>query len=149
MPRPHLLALSVTLFLGPLLSGCVAVAAAGVVGVGVVQYQRNEVEQDFPNELDEVWKGTLEALRKLGDEPEMSELGATEGRIKLEDMAVLVERHAEGFTRVRVRVGTFHTNDHERRSLLVLQEIGASLEQHDELRAWAEKVQGTPTPAPE
>jgi hypothetical protein len=121
-----------------------------VVGVGVVQYQRNEAEQDFPNELDEVWKGTHEALRKLGHEPAMSELGATEGRIKLEDTAILVERHAEGFTRVRVRVGTFHSKDHERRALLLLQEIGAALEQHDELREWAEKVQGSQVaPEPE
>jgi hypothetical protein len=41
-----------------------------------------------------------------------------------------------------VRIGTFHSRDHERRAELVLQEIGTVLDQRDELRAWAEKVRG-------
>jgi hypothetical protein len=41
---------------------------------------------------------------------------------------VKVERHAEGFTRVRVRIGTFYTKDHERRSKLILSSIRRKLE---------------------
>lgn len=137
------------LVLVPLASGCVAVAAAGVVGVGVgvIQYNRNEVEQDFPNDLYEAWQGAFEGLARIGIEPVESELGPSEGRIEHEDLVVIVERHPEGFTRIRVRAGAFRTDDHVRRAQVVLQEIGASLERQDELRAWAQKVQGSPPAA--
>jgi hypothetical protein len=131
-----------------LLPGCVAVAAAGVVGVGVVQYTRNEVLQDYPAELEETHAAALEALRRLELEPEADTLAATQGSITAGDLILAAERHPEGVTRVRIRIGTFHTRDHERRAELVLQEIGIVLEQRDELRAWAEKVRGAePAPA--
>lgn len=132
-------AVLILLLLAPLCAGCVAVAAAGLVGVGVVQYERNEAEQDFALGLEETWKATLEGLRRLEIEPAESHIGATEGRIRHEGMVVLVERHPEGFTRVRVRVNTFHTADNERRALLLLQEIERAVETQDELRAWVEK----------
>jgi len=141
-------ALLAVLLLVPVLPGCVAAAAAGVVGVGIVQYNRNDVEQDFPNDLADAWKGALEGIARLGIEPTESVLGPTEGRIEKDDLVVLVERHPEGFTRVRVRIGTFHTADHRRRARIVLQEIGSALERQDELRAWTQKVQGLQTPAP-
>ena len=121
-------------------SGCVAVASAGVVGIGVVQYQRNEVEQDFPTDLTRTWGASLEGMRRLGYESPQTELGPTEGRIEQDDLVVVVERHADGFTRVRVRAGTFHTGDHIRRAQLVLLEIQKSIEQVDELREWSERV---------
>jgi len=135
------------LLLVPLGSGCVAVAAAGVVGAGVIQYERNEVAQDFPLDLSTAWQATLEGLKHLEIAPEESALGPTEGRITHADMVILVERHPEGFSRVRVRVGTFYTGDHDRRARLVLQEIQGAIERQDELRAWSEKVQGSPAPA--
>jgi hypothetical protein len=137
-------ALPAVLALVPLCSGCVAAAAAGLVGAGIVQYHRNEVQQDFPNDLYDSWKGAFEGLSHLGIEPTESELGPSEGRIVYEDLTVIVERHAEGFTRIRVRAGSFRTNDRLRRARVVLQEIGAALERQDELRAWAQKVQGLP-----
>ncbi|MSR62315.1 MAG: DUF3568 family protein [Planctomycetes bacterium] len=143
MLRPALLAL---LLLAPFVSGCLAVAAAGVVGAGVVQYGRNEVTQDFPLDLSAAWQATLEGLKRLEIAPEQSELGPTEGRIAHQDLVILVERHPEGFARVRVRVGTFFSRDHERRARLVLQEIEGAIERRDELRVWSEKVQGLPQP---
>ncbi len=130
------------LALVPLVSGCVAVAAASVVSLGLVQYTRNEAERDFATDLQETWKATLEGLHRLAIAPEVAELGATEGHIEHDGMNVWVERHAEGFTRVRVRIGTFHSRDHQRRAEIVLQEISTSIEGQDELRAWAEKVKG-------
>jgi uncharacterized protein DUF3568 len=138
--------LPILLLLAPLGSGCVAVAAAGIVGVGVVQYERNEAEQDFAMSLEETWKATLEALRRLKIEPAEQELGGMEGVIRHEGLTVLLERHPEGFTRVRVRVNTFHTANNERRARLLLQEIESSVQTQDELRAWVEK--GAP-PSPE
>src|SRR5262245_32885839 len=152
MLRSALLPCLLTALVG---SGCVAVAAAGVVGVGLVQYNGNEAAQDFPTSLQETWEATLEGLKHIDIEPEVSELGPSEGRIQYKDMVVLVERHPEGFTRVRVRVGAFYSADHERRSQIVLQEIGAAVGRMDDLKAWSEKVQGLskppeapPAPAP-
>jgi hypothetical protein len=142
-------ALLAVLLLVPLCSGCVAAAAAGLVGAGIVQYHRNEVQQDFPNDLSESWQGSFEGLAHLGIEPTESELGPTEGRIVFGDLVILIERHPEGFTRVRVRAGCFRTDDHMRRAQIVLQEIGAALERQDELRAWADKVQGLPERKPD
>ncbi|NOT29509.1 MAG: DUF3568 family protein [Planctomycetes bacterium] len=142
MPRTALCVLALV----PLVSGCVAVAAASVLGVGVVQYQRNEAEQDFATNLQETWNATLEGLQRLEVVPEEFVLGPTEGHIRHGDLLVLVERHAEGFTRVRVRIGTFHSRDHVRRARLVLQEVGTSIEGQDELRAWADKIKARPQP---
>jgi hypothetical protein len=137
------------LLVAPLCSGCVAVAAAGLVGVGVVQYERNEAEQDFPTNLECTWRATLEALQRLEIEPEESLLEATEGRVHKEGLQVVVEQHPDGFTRVRVRVNTFHSADNERRAQLLLQEIERSVAAQDELRAWVEKdVEPVPAPAP-
>jgi len=141
--------LAIVLLLAPLSSSCVAVAAAGIVGVGVVQYERNEAEQDFAMSLEETWKATLEALRRLEIEPAEQELGTMEGAIRQEGLTVLLERHPEGFTRVRVRVNTFHTANNERRARLLLQEIESSVQTQDELRAWVEKgAPSSPAPAP-
>jgi hypothetical protein len=137
MPR---YALPLLLALLPFLSGCVAVAAAGVVGVGVFQYQRNELEQDFSSDLTETWEAALEGLERLEIEPEVQELSSTEGRIEHADVRVLIERHPEGFTRVRVRVGAFHSRNHARRARIVMKEIASSLEHQDDLRAWAEET---------
>ena len=131
--------LAIVFLLVPMSTGCVAVAAAGIVGVGVIQYERNEAEQDFAMSLEETWKATLEALRRLKIEPAEQELGGMEGAIRHEGLTVLVERHPEGFTRVKVRVNTFHTASNERRARLLLQEIESSVQTQDELRAWVEK----------
>jgi len=143
--------LPASLLLVPLLSGCAAVAAAGIVGIGALQYERNELERDFPAGLEQTWEGALDGLRALGIYPTLSELEATEGLIECRDLRVRVERHPEGFTRVRVRVGTFHSADHRRRAELVVQEIERAMQGVDELRAWGERVRelrGEPEPEP-
>lgn len=134
------------LALAPLLQGCVAVAAATVVGAGVVQYHRNEAAQDFPIDLQRAWQATLEGLRALEIIPGTSELSRTEGVITAGRVTIRVERHPQGFTRVRVRVGTFHSADHQRRAQVLLQEIATAIEGQDELRAWAEKTEPEPRP---
>jgi len=128
------------LLLAAVLPGCVAVAAAGVAGFGLVQYQRNEAELDVVMDLNTVWQGSLEGLRRLGIETPTQSLGPTERTLEHDDIEVRVERHPEGFTRVRVRVGSFYTQDRERRAQLILQEIERVLDEEDQLRAWAEKV---------
>ena len=88
-------------------------AAAGLAGAGAIQYGRNEVEQDFPADLEPTWNTTLEALRCFGIDSPTATLASTEGEIEFDDVVVRVERHPESFTRVIIRVGTFHTDDHQ------------------------------------
>jgi hypothetical protein len=128
------------LLLLPLCTGCVAVAAAGIVGVGLVQFQRNEVARDFSVDLECAWQATLEGLRKLAIVPERTVLTGTEGEVEREDLRVFVERHPRGFTRVRIRVGAFRSADNRRRAEVLLQEIATVISERDELRAWVEDV---------
>lgn len=135
--------------LAPMMTGCVAVAAAGVVGVGYVQYERNEVEADFREDLDHTWCATLDAVRELGVHSPTADLGSTEGTIEFDDVCVRVERHAEGFTRVRVRVGTFHTADHRRRAELLVQQVRDRMHAEDGLREWTDRIRELDETPPE
>ena len=131
----------------PFLNGCVAVAAASIVGIGFVQYHRNEAVRDYSAELEVTWQASLEAMKKLGYEDVVPELGATEGTIAQDDVALRLERHPEAFTRVRVRVGTFSTTDHHRRAQLIHDEIERVLLHSDELDEWKNKVDSLSEPA--
>ena len=132
----------------PLLNGCVAVAAAGVVGVGLIQYHRNEAVRDFSADLDVTWQATLGAMKKLGYEDLVTERGATEGTIAQDDIAIRLETHPEAFTRVRIRVGKFSTSDHHRRAQLIHDEIEGALMHSDELDEWKSKVESLSEPEP-
>lgn len=107
-------------------TSCVAIVAAGAAAVGYIKYTENEASMDFEADLDDTWEATIDALRDLEyqvnkDYPH----GTTEGEIDLADREtnVKVELHPEGFTRVRVRVGTFETDDHKRKAELILKGI--------------------------
>ncbi len=137
----HRLALVAILLGWPLSSGCVAIAAAGVVGVGLVQYERNEFEHQYPASLEVTWKATLEALHRLEITAAAATVSGMEGRIEHQDLVLLVESLPEGQTRVRVRIGRFHTPDHQRRGELILAEIDRVMAEDDELRGWTEKAE--------
>jgi hypothetical protein len=124
------------LFLLPLLAAlgsCAAVAVAAVAGVaayGVVSYSKNEASMDYHGNLDVVFAATLAAMHEQGFAVNREQKpGATEGRIESGDATVWVERHEGSFTRVRVRIGTFDTDDHRRRSRLLLERIRKELEE--------------------
>lgn len=109
------------------LSSCVAVAAAAAAGAavyGVVKYERNEAYEDYRAGLDTTWQAAVETLAEQGypvsGDPQH---GPTEGKIEAGDARVAVERHAGDFTRVRVRIGTFETEDHKRKARLLLEGI--------------------------
>jgi hypothetical protein len=141
MPRSTVLAF-LLLAAAPTLTSCVAAAAAGVVGVGVglVQYQRNEATRDFPTTLETTWQACLQACLEQGLEVLDENLGVTEGELEGEGLFVRAEVHAEGFTRVRIRFGTFASSEHRRRADLLMQAVERALEQSDGLRDWTEKV---------
>lgn len=124
------LGLIAILCLVPFTSGCLAMAgAAGAASVvGYVYYEKNEVEKDFGASFDKTWKATLTALRELEYEvPEEPVHELDSGTLKLTDLWVRVARHPGNTTRVTVRVGTFHTQEHARRAGLILEKIEGEL----------------------
>ncbi len=110
--------------------GCVVAALAAGAGAtyGAIKYFHNEAVQDFGADLDTAWAATLSAMRDLGYPVDLgTPHGATEGRVESGDAEVVVEQHPGPFTRVRVRVGTFDTEDHRRRASLILEAIAQRL----------------------
>jgi hypothetical protein len=106
--------------------GCflVAAAAVGVAAFGVISYDRNEATTDFHAALPAVWNATLHAMKELGYAVDLGQQpGASEGTISTGDATVKVERHPQDFTRVRVRIGTFDTDDNRRRAQLILEAV--------------------------
>jgi hypothetical protein len=112
------------------LPGCIFAAAAAVaaVAVGVVSYENNEAWMDYKGTLDQLWNATLQAMRKQGYVvPGDPKPNATEGTIEAGETRVVVETHAGGYVRVRVRVGTFTSEDNERKAKLLIEEVTAQL----------------------
>lgn len=112
------------------LSGCLAVAAAAVVGgtVGYIKYDKNEASRDFEKDFDRTWKATQKTIAELGfNEATVKTDTPTEVEAEGEDIWVKVEARVDGFTRVRVRVGTFDTEDNKRRSALILETVADKL----------------------
>jgi uncharacterized protein DUF3568 len=124
------LCLLAILTLVPLTSGCLAVAGltVGAGVVGYVYYDKNEAHQDFSASFEKTWKATGAALRGLEyqaakDAPHELDTGT----IMVGDVKVKVARQPGGKTRVSVRVGTFHTEEHRRRAGLILEKIESEL----------------------
>ena len=107
-----------------LLPACVvaAVAAGAAAVYGVVQYQRNEASMDFRAEVPAVFDAALRTMQEQGWVVNLEQKPTpTDGKIEAGDATVWVERQPSGFTRVRVRIGTFDTEDHRRRAGLLLE----------------------------
>ena len=107
--------------------GCVAAAVAvgAVTAYGVIKYTENEAYQDFKAPLGETWKATVAALQEHGyPVSDAVQPGPNSGKLDVNDALVHVETLPGDFTRVRVRIGTFSTDDHQRRASLILQSVG-------------------------
>jgi len=113
----------------PLASGCLA-AAVAAGAVGYIQYEKNEAYRDFEGvEIDRAWKATVDALEAEGFEaPSEAEHRASEGELELDDVWARVERHPGERIRVRVRVGTFDSEENRRKSGLILERVSKALE---------------------
>ena len=108
------------------LPACVVAAAAAVGAAtwGAISYYQNEASMDVPQDLPTVFAAAKKALHNLSfpvDDKQTA--NATEGKLDAGDAHVRVEKQPGGTTRVRARVGTFDTNDNERRAKLILEEI--------------------------
>jgi hypothetical protein len=118
------------LCLVPLVSGCLAVAGltVGAGVVGYIYYDKNEAWRDFGASFDKTWNATQAALRELKyDVPKGPSLSPDSGYITIDDVKVKVVHHPDDRTRVSVRVGTFHTENHRRRAGQILDKIDEKL----------------------
>jgi hypothetical protein len=115
------------------LPACIVAAAAVAAGaVGYVQYEKNEAYQDFKRGIGPVWRACRAALDAQGyeirgDVAKTLPEDATQGEIEGEDYRVRVERYEGDVIRVRVRIGTFDTEDNRRKARLLLEEVGKKL----------------------
>src|ERR1041384_5525502 len=105
-----------------LLPGCVvAAAAAGAAVYGALSYHENEAWMDFHTDLPKVWTAMLDSLQENGYPPDRrKQPGVNEGEITAGEATVKVERNP-GFTRVKVRVGTFDSEENRRHAGLILE----------------------------
>lgn len=112
--------------------GCLAaaVAAGAAATYGAIQYTNNEAYLDFRAPFDETWDASVDAMRENGYlvSSSLSAPSGTEGRIEQGDAKVIVEKMPNGFTRVRVRIGTFDTDDNRRRAGLILESIDRQID---------------------
>ncbi len=113
------------------LGGCVVAAVAGAT-YGVVKYERNEAVKDLQAPINRVWKACKEALAARGYRlPENLPLELTEeqDRVTIEESGYrvhLVEQPG-GWTRLRVRIGTFDGSENRRKAGLLLESIESRL----------------------
>jgi len=101
-----------------------AVALVAIAAVGAKSFLENEAHVDVRAPLDDAWNAALESLGENGyafGEPTWH--GATEGRVRVGDTNLVVERHPGNLTRVRVRVGVFDLADNRRRAALLLESV--------------------------
>jgi hypothetical protein len=107
------------------LSSCIVVGLAAAGGaVGVIQWDKNKATREFEAEFQTVWDSTIAAYQNLGyGEPEVNLLTKTEGEAEASDVWSRVELDPDGKTSLVVRVGTFDSADHRRRSELFMSEV--------------------------
>ncbi len=108
------------------LSSCIVVAAAavGAATFGAISWNENEAQMDFQRDFDATWQATKAALRELAFPVDDTQLpGKTEGTLHAGDATATVEMHPGNTTRVRVRVGTFESDDNKRRAQLILESL--------------------------
>lgn len=113
-PRITLVSLAAALTLATstlLTSGCV-VAAAGAAGAGAVAWVRGELQADISAEPEAAMDATEAAIGDLKffvTEQKRDALSAVYDMRNAQDekIHILVEKQADGITRVRIRVGVF------------------------------------------
>ena len=125
----RLVQIVVAVLLPVVLSGCLALAVGAAGGVGYYKYRENEVHRDFKASPQETWKVTLRSLERVGyPAPRIKwHQAADGGEIEDDDLWVKVEARANDYTRVRIRVGTFETEENQRKAALLLERIDEAL----------------------
>lgn len=113
------------------LPGCVVAAAAGAT-YGFIKYEQNEAVRELEAPVGRVWRASIDALVGRGYRlPGGLERDLSERQ----DVAVIdgagywlrVEEQPGGLTRLRVRIGTFPSDEHKRKAGLLIESIESRL----------------------
>ena len=127
-PRTALLALALAL---PS-AGCVVAAVAAGATYGIIRYEKNEAVHDLQAPAGRVWRAAQDALVGRGyrlpggldrELPESKDRAAIHG----DGYWVQVEEQPGGWTRLRVRVGTFNSKENRRKAGLLVESIEGRL----------------------
>jgi len=113
------------------LGGCLAAAVvvAGAATYGAVKYTDNGAYEDFDTDLRTTWNATLVSMQEQGYLVATdAEPTPTGGTIESGDAKVDVSLLPGKKTRVTVKIGTFETEDHQRRARLLLERIEKELD---------------------
>ena len=82
------------------------------------------MSQEYRANLDETWHATLAELGEMGYPVQQgTKPGPTEGKVEINNVVARVEKLGDERTQVRVRFGTFDTEDHRRKARLLLEGI--------------------------
>ena len=106
----------------------VAVGVAAGATYGAVKYSDNEATRDFRAAVDPTWDATLAALREHGyPVQEGVRHKAAGGHVAINDLEAWVDAHTDTWSTVRLRVGTFASDDHRIRATQILDAIATRL----------------------
>jgi len=111
----------------PLLGGCAVLAVGAVAAgatLGAIKYNENEAMRDYQAGLQSTWDATGAQLGEMGY-PIAEGVTASEtgGAITVRDADVSVTKVDEECTRVRVRFGTFESDEHRAQARQLLEGI--------------------------
>ncbi len=111
-------------------SSCIVVAAGvgAAATYGYISHTNNVSSREFDARPDLTWKAVLHGMKAQDYQVEGSpQLGPVDGVAIAGDTVVTVERVPGGTSRVKVKVGTFESEQHERLARLLIQEIARRL----------------------
>lgn len=119
------------LLFGAMLAGCVAVAAAAVGAVaalGAYSYVNNELEREYQAGFDQAWQATLKAVNDLGLKLTSQSKDFQKANVqarRADDSAVTIqlEERAKDRVLIRVRVGTFESDENRRAAESIHEQI--------------------------
>ena len=115
-----------------LISGGCFVAVAAGAAYGLVKFDKNEAVTILEAPAARVWRASIDALESRGyelrptvsrDLPESLDKAVVSG----EGYWLRIEERPGQRTELRVRIGTFQTKEHKRKSALLIESIEARL----------------------
>ena len=122
---------SLALLLLPL-AGCVAVAAGAIAAAavyGVIKYENNEAVRYYEASYKDTYAATLKVMRSEGYPVQEGLEPDADGdqKVEIDNAYAKVKREGEKSTAVRIRIGTFETEEHKSKAERILNGIAKEL----------------------
>ena len=110
------------------LAGCAAaagLAAGAAIAFGAIKYRDNRAEMHFEQPIQQVYPAVVDGLVAAGyrDAADHARMDGNEAEVDVGNVEVDVSARSPEVTRVRVRVGTFETDESKAVAERILTEI--------------------------